>query len=62
MSKNKGESVPAKIRPIYDDITALIDAVCREHLDVEYAMLARKMAAALARKRPSPLERGRTDV
>jgi hypothetical protein len=62
MSKDKGESVPTRIRPIYDEITALTDAVCCEHLDEEYAMLARKMAAALARKRPSPLERGRADV
>jgi len=44
------------MKPIYDEITALTDSVCRQHLDEEYAQLARKMTAALARKRPSPLE------
>jgi hypothetical protein len=62
MENQKGEAVPARIRAIYDEITGLTDAVCREHLDEEYAKLARLMAAALARKRPSPLERGRKDV
>ena len=33
-----------------------------QHLDEEYAQLARLMTAALARKRPSPLDRGRKDV
>jgi hypothetical protein len=50
------------MQPVYDEITALTDTVCRRHLDEEYAHLARKMTAALARKRPSPLERGRWDV
>jgi len=62
MSKKKSESVPIKMQPVYDEIVALTDAVCGEHLDEEYAELARRMAAALARKRPSPLERGRKDV
>jgi len=62
LPKEKSESVPIKMRPVYDEITALTDAVCLEHLDHEYSQLARKMAAALARKRPSPLERGRADV
>ena len=62
MSEKKSESLPIKMQPVYDEIVALTDAVCGEHLDEEYAELARKMAAALARKRPSPLERGRKDV
>jgi hypothetical protein len=62
MSEKVSVSVPKKMQPIYDEIVALTDAVCREHLDEEYAELARSMAAALARKRPSPLERGRKDV
>jgi hypothetical protein len=56
------ESVPIKMQPVYEEITKLTDAVCSEYLDEEYAKLARKMTAALARKRPSPLERGRKDV
>jgi len=35
-----------------------IDGFCATHLDEEYARLGRKMAAKLARKRPSPLLRG----
>ena len=62
MSETKSESVPIKMQPVYDEITKLTDAVCVEHLDEEYAELARKMTASLARKRPSPLERGRKDV
>jgi hypothetical protein len=46
----QSDSVPAKMQPVYDEITALTDAVCREHLDDDYVQLARKMTAALARK------------
>lgn len=52
--------VPQKMQSKYDEIAALIDAVCHEHLTDEYADLCRKLCATLARKRPSPLERGRT--
>jgi hypothetical protein len=62
MFKEKSESVPKKMRPIYDKITALTDEVCRKHLNEEYAVLARNLTSALARKRPSPLERGKIDV
>ncbi len=37
----------------------MTDAFCQEFLNEEYAELCRKLAAALARKRPSPLLRGR---
>ena len=59
---NSAESVPEAMRPIYDEITQLTDAVCLDHLDDEYALLCRKLAAALARKRPSPLARGKKQV
>ncbi|MCK9566791.1 MAG: DUF6398 domain-containing protein [Methanothrix sp.] len=62
MSEKKSDSVPLKMQPVYDEIVALAEAVCRKHLDKEYAELARDMTAVLARKRPSPLERGRKDV
>jgi hypothetical protein len=39
-------------------IIELIDQFCREHLNDEYAMLCRKLAEKLARKRPSPLVSG----
>jgi hypothetical protein len=40
-------------------INGLIDQFCREHLNDEYAMLCRKLAEKLGRKRPSPLLHGK---
>lgn len=54
--------VPAKMQGKYDEIVALTDAFCRERLNDEYADLSRRMTAALARKRPSPLSSGRTNT
>jgi Domain of unknown function (DUF6398)/Calcium binding len=58
----KSESVPAAIRDTYAVITGLTDAFCREHLTDEYATLCRQLTAALARKRPSPLVRGKPEI
>lgn len=52
-------TVPAAARPVYDAIVALTDAFCQEHLDGGYEALCRKLAGALARKRPSPLLGGK---
>lgn len=52
--------VPRKMRDKYDAITEITDEVCAEHLNDEYADLAREMTAALSRKRPSPLDQGQT--
>ncbi len=57
--KTKSETVPEAMKPRYDEIVALTDAFCEEHLDAEYAQVCRQMAATLARKRPSPLLGGR---
>ena len=62
MSKEKGESVPAKMRLKYEEVIGLTDEICRKHLNEEYALLSRRLVAALARKRPSPLERGRLEI
>jgi hypothetical protein len=62
MFNPKSESVPQPMQSIYTEITRLTDAMCRDHLDDEYAQLCRQLAATLARKRPSPLSRGRKDV
>jgi uncharacterized protein DUF6398 len=42
--------VPESLQAVYDEVTSLSDAFCREYLNEEYADLARKMAATLARK------------
>ena len=39
-------------------VIGLIDQFCKEHLNDEYAVLCRKMAEKLGRKRPSPLLHG----
>ncbi|MGA2321932.1 MAG: DUF6398 domain-containing protein [Solirubrobacteraceae bacterium] len=50
--------VPTAMRGHVGEILAITDRVCFEHLDAEYAELCRRLVAKLARKRPSPLERG----
>ena len=50
--------VPPKVRQYADRVVAVTDAVCREHLDSEYAALCRRLVGRLGRKRPSPLARG----
>ena len=59
--KSKSENVPAAIKPHYDEITALTDAFCGQHLNNEYAQMCRAMTATLGRKRPSPLTAGRAN-
>lgn len=52
--------VPVAMRPAAERIIALTDAACADLLDEEYAALARHVVAKLARKRPSPLQSGRS--
>jgi hypothetical protein len=44
----------------FDAITQLTDAFSQEYLNDEYASLCRQLAATLCRKRPSPLNQGKT--
>lgn len=53
--------IPEAVRPAHDKIVGLIEAFCREYLDAEYEALCRKLAGVLARKRPSPLTRGKPE-
>lgn len=55
---NQSLKVPKKMQAKYDSIVAITDQFAQEHLNEDYAQLIRQAAAALARKRPSPLERG----
>ena len=43
-------------------ITALTDAFCEKHLNEEYRVLIRRVVGGLARKRPSPLQKGKENV
>jgi Domain of unknown function (DUF6398) len=51
--------IPAAMRAVAGAIIVLTDDVCEDLLDEEYASLARKVVAKLARKRPSPIQSGR---
>ncbi len=51
-------TVPRALRERVAAITTITDLVCEQHLDDEYAALCRTLTARLARKRPSPLDRG----
>jgi hypothetical protein len=53
-----GLRIPEALRHEAQEIFKLTDPFCAEHLDAEYGELCRKLVAKLARKRPSPLERG----
>lgn len=58
MSAEDPYRVPKALRDRFDRIAALTDDFAAEHLNEEFAGVCRRMAAALARKRPSPLGGG----
>lgn len=62
MTHEHSETVPVAMQSIYADIAALINSFCQQHLNAEYATLGRQLAAALARKRPSPVSRGKPAI
>jgi len=51
-------SVPKLMVPVYEKVVGLTDDICQRQLNSEYRDLARAMAAALCRKRPSPFRSG----
>jgi hypothetical protein len=55
---DSGLRIPEALCHEAEEIFKLTDPFCAEHLDAEYGELCRKLVAKLARKRPSPLERG----
>jgi hypothetical protein len=60
--KSSSNNQAEKKRAALEAVTALTESFCRERLNNEYADLCRKLAEKLARKRPSPLLKGRTNV
>lgn len=62
MAEQATDSVPKAMRPIFEHIVALTDAVCKEHLNDDYVVYSRRLTATLCRKRPSPLLSGRLDI
>jgi tetratricopeptide (TPR) repeat protein len=56
------ERVPKQLQAYFDAITEITDRVCEEHLTDEYRTMSRRLAAALCRKRPAPVTRGRIET
>lgn len=54
--------IPIAIRPQFEEIGEIMRNVCRDHIDDEYYYLGILLLEKLARKRPSPLLAGKTDV
>lgn len=52
----------ADLQNVLKLIVDMIDEFCRDHLNEEYAVLCRKLAEKLARKRPSPLLSGKPNA
>ncbi|WP_417737018.1 DUF6398 domain-containing protein [Rosistilla oblonga] len=48
-----------KVQAVLDVVLGLTDRFCIDNLNEEYAVLCRKLAGKLSRKRPSPIARGR---
>ena len=53
--------VPKSMQPVFDMVADIIDRFCLQHLNGEYSLVSRELAAALCRKRPSPLEKGKPE-
>jgi hypothetical protein len=62
MSPKNNKTVPKASESAFREIVKLTDDVCNRYLNEEYASLARRLAAALGRKRPSPILRGKPEI
>jgi len=63
MAKRKATNkFPGEVGPVLELIVAMTDQFCREQLNEEYAVLCRRLAEKLARKRPSPLLGGKPET
>ena len=56
------EKIPKAMSEQFSAVTTLTDAFCAKHLNEEYRQMIRQVVGALARKRPSPLSRGKENV
>src|SRR6476620_5343732 len=60
--KSPGVGIAEDVQPVFEEVAGLVDAFCKEHLNVEYADLCRGLTEKLARKRPSPLISGKPNT
>lgn len=59
---DQSEKVPKAMAETFAAVTSLTDAFCLESLNEDYAQLMRFAAAALCRKRPSPMVSGAAEI
>jgi len=62
MKLSDGDRIPRAVWLEFEAVAGRIESFCQQHLNAEYAALCRRLAVALARKRPSPLSRGDLDI
>lgn len=62
MITKKSKKVPKAMKLKYDEIVKLTNLFSKKHLNKEYSQLIRYAAAAMCRKRPSPIEKGRVNT
>ena len=58
----RAQKIPGAMAEKFAAITALTDAFCEKHLNDEYRVLIHRVVGSLARKRPSPLLKGKENV
>jgi hypothetical protein len=56
------EKIPKSMADKFAAITALTDSFCEQHLNDQYRSMIHRVVGVLARKRPSPLLKGRDNV
>ncbi len=56
------EKIPQSMMDKFSTITTLTDAFCEKYLNAEYRVMIHRVVGTLARKRPSPLLRGKESV
>ena len=62
MKTSNQNAVPSSMQERFDAVMGIVDPFCRTNLNEEYAVLCRRMAATLCRKRPLPLMGGTARV
>lgn len=56
------EKIPKSMADKFASITALTDSFCEQHLNDEYRAMIHRVVGTLARKRPSPILKGKENV
>ena len=59
---NSAPKFPKAMQAKFDAIAQLTDAFCDRHINADYRKLIVEAIAALCRKRPSPLARGKENI